>query len=113
MNLLDGVLHLDMALAFTNTDEFGESIVYTTRAGVATTYKAQVFRDPPKKFNDSPQIKMEVHLPRDTTGTLGPASINSGGDTITVAYRIGQTATVHLVSAPVMQDAAGWVLNLS
>ena len=109
---LSDILSDDMANVFASTDDFGEVVTYTPRGGSPVTYNAQVFRDPPRTANNGDRVpKMVVYLARDPEGTNGPATVNTGGDTITLAYRTGGTEQAYQV-AIADQDAGCWVLHI-
>jgi hypothetical protein len=96
-----------------DTDDFGESIVYTPLNGTPVTIGAVVVRDPPQTIptpgmNMVPKMAVSIR----NHATLGRPSIDTGGDTITVAYRIGQTVKAYRVNRIIQQDAAMWELEV-
>lgn len=111
-NLLDGVLSDDANFAFCDADTFGESVVYTTAAGVATTITAVIDRNPPETGDSRvPRPKLTALIRNSATG--GVTSIDSGGDTITVALRKGGTPEVLHCGAPLNSDAGCFLVPLS
>jgi hypothetical protein len=86
---------------------FGESIVFTRYTnGTPYTFNANVVRHSPEERAQNDALPfMDIWLERDSTWTRGPAAIDTGADTITVAYRFGGTAEVHGFSVPEDHDA--------
>lgn len=114
MGILNDIISDLDAYAFTDPDAFGEEVTFTPRNGVARTINADVQRDPPVEISvpggQARRPKMIVTLRNHAT--LGASSIDSGGDTITVAYRLGGTAQAFAVGAPMAQDAGCWKVPL-
>jgi hypothetical protein len=113
MGFLDDCL-TDDAAAFVDSDVFGESVVYTPRCSPGVTINAVIIRDPPAARDGAPgarRPKMLAFIRNHTT--LGRTAIDTGGDTITVAYRKGGDARAYQVTGPVNQDAGMWELELS
>ena len=111
-NLLDGVLGDDANFAFCNADEWGESVTYTPLGGVARTITAVIDRDPPADPSGKvPRPRMTALIQRHAT--RGTTSINSGGDTLTLAYRIGGTAEAFLIGAPIKEDQGAFLVPLT
>lgn len=110
MGLLDTVMAADMA-GVLDTDEFGESITYTPTSGSAVAITAIVDRAPPEAVNEFGEILagvMRVQIAN--VATTGVTSVDTGGDTITVAYRKGGTAAAYRVVKVIAQDSASWLL---
>ena len=112
MGFLDDAM-ADDAAALVDSDVFGESVTYTPLGSSAVTINAVIDRSPPVLRDGSGKLrrpKMTAWIRNHATA--GRTSINTGGDTITVAYRKGGTAEAFLVKGPLEQDAAGWLLEL-
>ena len=106
--MLDDILSDDAALAFCDTDSFGESVVFTPRStGTARTIKALVTRHPPEAVgrNGVKLPRMEVSVRNHATLGILLTSLNTGGDVLSVAYRKGGTAEEFLVQQPHSQDS--------
>ena len=105
-NYLDAVLAADAAGAFTDAEfGFAEQVTYNPHNGTPRVVNAVVQRDPPVEVDTvagARRPKMIVHLTNDPV--LGVATVDSGADTITVAYRIGGTPQTFAVGAPITQD---------
>ena len=98
-NLLDGVLSLDAALAFTDPDTFGESVTYSPKSGTPRTITVVVERYAPQERNGVMRPFMRVLAQNSSTAGIDATTVNYGGDTITVAYKKGGTATAYRVHA--------------
>lgn len=112
MGLLDDQINID-GEAFTDTDAFGETVTYTPAGGQAVTIKAVVVRDPPEAQDVIGNVRtpvMDVWIRNDST--YGRTSINTGGDTITVAYRNGGTTAAYAVRHVLDQDNGMWHLRI-
>ena len=112
MGLLDEQLAAD-AEAFVDADTFGETVTYTPVSGSPVSIKAVIVRDPPDGLQ-SPATAMtpvmDAYIRNDAT--YGRTSINTGGDTITVAYRKGGTTAAFAVRQIIAQDAGMWHVRL-
>lgn len=112
MGILNSIISDLDAAAFTDPDLFGEEVTYTPRGGEPRTINADVQRDPPVEIDlpggQARRPKMIVTIRNHAT--LGADAIDSGGDTITVAYRLGGTAQAHAVGAPLASDEGCWKL---
>lgn len=85
---------LDMANVFLNTDEFAESIVYTTKAGVASTIPAVVDR---QRINIRPEdqgrsLHKEAEITIQNDADNGVTTVDTRGDKVTFAPRAGLEA---------------------
>lgn len=113
MGMLDDIM-ADDAQAFADADLLpgGESVTYTPVGGSPVTFSANVNRDVlvPSDAGDGMVAAVEVFIRRHVT--LGRTSINTGGDTITLAQRYGGTARAFMVSEIVTQDAGGWLVRV-
>lgn len=111
---LDQIMADYDASAFVDPDVFGEEIIYKPLAGAPVKINAIVVRDPPEfrsVAGASRRPKMLVYVRNHRT--KGRESINTGGDRVHVAYRIGSCAEDFSVTGPVTQDAGMWQLELS
>ena len=98
--------------------DFGEDVVYTPSGGTPRTIKADVDRNPPAGIAEAPQggvapvaivevANRQSSTTTDTDGVGGISSseLNCGGDTLTLARRVGQTATARPITRLVGHDA--------
>lgn len=96
------------------TDGFGEQVTYTPLGGVARTINAVVDRNPPDEIDGVPGSGatgvVRVFVRRHAT--LGTTSVNTGGDSFSIAPRYGGTARPFKVVSIVSQDAGGFTLLL-
>ena len=89
----------DAGSVFLNSDHFAESVTYYPhRFGTAATprtIKAVVTRNQVATFNPDEQIipEFEVRVANNSTTGISSGEINTGGDQIKLAVRIGETAT--------------------
>jgi hypothetical protein len=112
MGILDDIQDADGAY-FVDTDFGAETITYTPLGADAVTIKAVVFRNPPQQVNGSftaasPYLEVWIR----NIATYGRTSINTGGDTITVATREGGTPVAHPVDSILQQGGGMWKLRL-
>ncbi len=91
MSLKDSLVS-DMTGVFLNTDDFAEEVIYTNVDGEQRTIKAMVFRDPVQNDLNVPQPKLRIIVANDSTSGISSDELDTGGDTITVAYRKGEDA---------------------
>lgn len=104
----------DAAKTFLNSDEFAEDITYTPKGGVAKVIKAVVNRkriDPASE--DAGRIlinQCEIFIANDAVS--GIASINKGGDLVSLAEVIGGTQIDWIVADILSQDEGVWQLLL-
>lgn len=114
MGLIDEVLKADAPMFVDPDIAFGESITYTRRSnGTDYTFNALVIRHSPedRSRNDSLPY-MDIYLVNDATWTKGPGSLDSGGDTITVAYRVGGSSEAQGYTVPLDQDQGMWHIEI-
>jgi hypothetical protein len=104
----------DAVKTFLNSDEFAEKITYTPKGGSVKVIKALVNRkriDPASE--DAGRVLLnqcEIFIANDETA--GVASINKGGDLVSLAEVLDQ-ATVDWVVADILgQDEGAWHLLL-
>ncbi len=93
MGLLDDIMGAD-AEAFVDTDAFGESVTFIQN-GETNTYSAVIERQGNDQLEESfngVTPRYTVHLRYDSTGTVGPATIDEGGARIRFPRRWGEDA---------------------
>ncbi len=89
----------DAGSVFLNSDHFAESITYYPhRFGTAATprvIKAVVVRNQVATFNPDEQIvpEFEVRVANDSVTGISSEELNTGGDMLKFAVRIGETET--------------------
>jgi hypothetical protein len=105
MTVFDDILKADAA-AMCNPSEFGEAVTYTpvmpTASNPIRAINAMVVRHPPRPMNAGPQWiapRMVIHVQNDSTDGITPTQLDTGGDTITVAYKLGDTAKPYKIQA--------------
>jgi hypothetical protein len=103
-------------------DQHGETVIYTPLGGSPRNVKAIVNRNPPEPLPGVPNtqgkfilvtvIETEplLAISDDGYGGIESATVNTGGDTITVADRMHATATARPVKKVVSQ--AGGMMTL-
>jgi hypothetical protein len=96
---------------------FAETVTYTPLNGTAVSRRAVVVRGVPEPLESNSQtqqygkaVNLIVWIANDATN--GVASVNTGGDRITVARRLGGTAEAFQVAVILEQDAGMWKLRL-
>src|SRR5687767_3093575 len=112
MGILDDMQDADGAY-FVDLDFGGETVTYNPLGGDSVAIKAVVFRNPPQQVNGSftaasPCLEIWIR----NVATYGRTSINTGGDTITVAAREGGTTANHPVDSILQQGGGMWKLRL-
>lgn len=112
MGQLNDIIAEDSAI-FVDIDGFGETVTYNPLNGASVSIPAIVERDPPvtspsPSMSKAPRMYISIR----NKATVGRTSIDTGGDTITVAYRYGGTAEAHPVRRILKQDAGMWVLEV-
>ena len=89
----------DAGSVFLNSDHFAETVTYYPhRFGTAATprsIKAVIVRNQVATFNPDEQIvpEFEVRVANNSTTGISSSELNTGGDKIKLAVRIGETAT--------------------
>lgn len=113
MGLLDDQLQVD-ASYMADTDVFGESVTHTPKGGSGTAYNAVVDRRPNEPVDGQARGRghnVVVSLPRDASGSTGPASV-SMGDTLAVKVRVSDDSASTLSVTEIIENDAGmWVLQ--
>lgn len=107
----------DAGSVFLNSDHFAESVTYYPhRFGTAATprvVKAVVTRNQVATMNADEQIvpEFEVRVANNSTTGISSDELNTGGDMIKLAVRIGETATKRSVQLLVEHDEGMLVLT--
>ena len=119
-------LHHDRFLEFAAPQHHewnGESVTYTPLSGTPRTVNVMVHRNPPEPLPGVPNAQgkflliscrnlnpAQIIAGGSVDTGIGSDEVNTGGDTITVAERIGATATARPIKRIVSQ--AGGMLTL-
>jgi hypothetical protein len=104
----------DFTFGFMETG-FQETVTYTKRTGATRSIKAIVNRNPPENENGETRPKLTIEVANNATTGILSSELNAGGDTITLAYRKGATATTYRIlrsTQPLTEDCAGIQLEL-
>lgn len=92
--------------------QFGDEITYFKRDGSpARVIEAMVIRDPMRIINETGDVNSKAFIVRvhnDSVTGIGSDEINTGGDQISVASRVGETAERRSI-VQVLNDSAGLV----
>lgn len=101
------------ASIFTNSDEFGESVVYRPKVGTARSISATVFRLLPQANDDENRslTVFEVHVANSSTTGIAASEINLGGDEIDLSDRVGKTPKPRSIVQITEQDEGMLVLQ--
>ena len=106
----------DAGSVFLNSDHFAEDVTYYQhRFGTAATprvIKAIVVRNQVATFSPDEQIipEFEVRVANDSTTGISSSEINSGGEMIKLAVRVGETPTKRSVQYVTEHDEGMLVL---
>lgn len=116
MTLADRIVS-DAATVFLNSDHFAESVVYHPfrfgrTAGTPRTINAVVIRNQVSTFNPDEQItpEFEVRVANDSTTGISSTELNTGGDMIELAVKVGQTPEKRSIQLLTEQDEGMLVL---
>lgn len=115
MSLADRIV-TDAGSVFLNGDHFAEDVTYFPhRFGAAATprvIKAVVIRNQVTAFNPDEQIvpEFEVRVANDSVTGISSSELNTGGDMIKLAARVGETATKRSVQYMTEHDEGMLVL---
>jgi hypothetical protein len=98
MSLADRIV-ADAASVFLNSDHFAETVTYyphrfhTAAVRAPRSIKAVVTRNQVSVFNPDEQVltEFEVRVANDSTTGISSAELDTGGDQIELATRIGET----------------------
>ena len=110
---LKSLMMNDMSNTFLNTDEFGESITYVTKAGVEKSISAVVSRgrlDPDEETaGRSLSDEIEIRIANDSTA--GVTSVDAGFDKVKVPEYLGEAADTWRIVEILSHDASMWHLK--
>ena len=117
MSLADRIV-ADAATVFLNSDHFAETVTYyphrINKLAPATprSIKAVVTRNQVATFNPDEQIvpEFEVRVANDSTTGISSSELNTGGDKIKLAVRIGEEETKRSVQYMTEHDNGMLVL---
>lgn len=105
----------DDAAIFVRVEDFGETITYTPRDGSPVSIPALVKREGPSpetegNFGMRPH-NLTIYIRNDAT--YGRTSIDTGGDSVTLARRVGDATTTTLLVRKVDNSNTGmWKLTV-
>jgi len=115
MSLADRIV-TDAGAVFLNGDHFAEDVTYHPQRFGATatprTIKAVVIRNQVVTFNPDEQIvpEFEVRVANSATTGISSSELNTGGDMIRLAARVGETPTKRSVQYLTEHDEGMLVL---
>lgn len=116
MGLLETVMQSDAQFGFNDTDVFAEAVTYTDVDGNTRSINATVFRNPPRPLPEQADQeisrRIEIWVENNVTRGIVDTELDMGGDTITVADVLGETAEKHVIVQILEQDAAMLKLQL-
>jgi len=97
--------------------EFGESVTYTPTGGApaARSITAVIDRRQPGPLDGVPHgggPDLTATVKNDVTTGITAAEVDTGGDTISVARRIGETPVARRITKIISQDSAMLTLEL-
>ena len=96
-------------------DEFGETVTYRPRTGDARSITAIVERGGPADLAPAAggvAPLLRVRVANDSTTGISSDEIDTGGDRIDVAHRVGVAATTRPIVRIIEHDAASLLLEL-
>lgn len=113
MGIFDDACADDGRFTFADGDAIGaESVTYTPYGGAAQTNNVIIERIAPdldEQGNAHPQV--EIWIPNSSTSTVGVESVTVGGDTVALPLRYGDSSTITLTVAEIIeQDGGMWHL---
>ncbi|MBI5872987.1 MAG: hypothetical protein HZB36_02455 [Candidatus Omnitrophica bacterium] len=102
----------DFKNRFLNTNEFAEVISYTPKDDVARSIKAVVTRNRLDPAEETPgrTLNTEAEISIANDATVGVASVNRGGDTVSFPDRLGGSNVSWVVADILDQDESSWRL---
>jgi len=117
MSLADRILS-DAATVFLNSDHFAETVTYyphrfhTAAVREPRAIKAVVIRNQVSVFNPDEQIltEFEVRVANNSTNGISSAELDTGGDKIELAAKIGDTPSKRSVQYMTEHDEGMLVL---
>lgn len=111
---MDDILKQD-ALAFLNSDEFAETVIYRNASGITRHILAVVDRHPPTMIPDAKGVTPHFLLTVANSITKGitPQELNKGTDSIEVKEKAGdETYTTMKIRLIERQDAGTLLLQV-
>lgn len=115
MSVFQDMLAADAAV-FVNADEFGEAVVYVPRNGATRDISAQVQREVPEGNEQAEGAvvpSLFVTVRNSSTTGISSAEVNTGGDKVRLAQRIGGETKDCPIIEVVSQDPGMMKLRLS
>ena len=94
--------------SFLSTDDFAEKVKYVPRTGRPRVIVAIVDRNPPATITEIPGAKAPViwlHAKNDQIEGIDPKLLDTGGDRVEVAQRVGGVKAARSITSVVRQDA--------
>jgi hypothetical protein len=114
MTLKDSIEN-DASAIFTSTDDFAEAITYNFRTGTTRALNAIVNREPYSFFDatgNASMASMTIVIPTVVDGVLA-SEIDTGGDSVSLALKVGGTVVNKAVLAILNQDFGAIKLALT
>jgi hypothetical protein len=109
---LHDLIKADATAVFCNGDDFAESVIYYPVGGGSRTIYAVVIRDTLAREDAGGILDVfQVHIANDATDGISSASLNLGGDYITLPRRDGKSPTSHTITQIIEQDEGVLVLE--
>ena len=108
----------DQMLIDTNADflaVFGETVTYWLASGGSRSITAVVDRERPADLDGAPHGSaplLVIEVANDSTTGISSDEVDTGGDKIEVAVRIGESAQKRLIKKIISQDAGMMRLEL-
>lgn len=118
MSLKDEII-ADAGRVFLNSDDFAESVVYhphwypTDEPRVPRTIKAVVIRNQVAAYTPDGETilpELEIRVANDATTGISGSEIDTGGDQIEVAFKVGGTAEKRSIQMVTESDEGMLVL---
>lgn len=109
-------LAADMATVF--LADFGETVTYVPLSGSERSISAIVDRAPPMPPAGSPvkaglAPKITAEVANDSTNGITSSELNTGGDKLKLAVRIGEAATARPIITVLRHDAGSLLLGIN
>jgi hypothetical protein len=115
MSGFQDMLAADAAI-FVNADEFGEAVVYVPRNGATRSISAQVQREVPEgdeQLQGTITPSLFVTVRNSNSIGISSAEVNTGGDKVRLAQRVGGATKDCPIIEVVSQDPGMMKLRLS
>lgn len=104
---------IDTAPEFLST--FGETVTYYPKAGGSREITAVVTRGQPAELDGAPHghaDRLTIQVANDATTGISSDEVDTGGDEVKLARRIGETAANKRITKLISQDAGMMELEL-